>query len=54
VEKPFLELGERIVEEISNGTLNAQELSANGIKIKPEPKTINIQPIDPNTKTGKQ
>ncbi len=34
VEKPYLQLGEQILTEINNGSLNPQELSAYGIKTK--------------------
>lgn len=50
IEKPFVELGESILNDISNGSLNPNELSANGIKVKPDKKSIHIKPIDPNIK----
>ena len=50
IEKPFIELGESILNEINNGSLNPNELSANGIKVKADKKSMLIKPIDPNIK----
>lgn len=50
IAKPFLELGEAIMSEISSGALVPSELSANGIKTKHEKKNVHLMPINPAEK----
>lgn len=46
IEKPFIELCEGIVQDLQSGQLNPQELSGNGIKVKPTAtKTIALRSI---------
>lgn len=51
IEKPFIELCEGIVHDLQSGQLNAQELSGNGIKVKPTAtKTIALRSIEHEAK----